>query len=230
MKTLGVAGVIASGKSTVTSILVKMAKERGIMVCHFDADKETQSVIKEKQKDLENMLSISKSSSFDEFKFRVRERIFEDDEKRKMYSEFIWSILKQKLLERRFLFEKECANNENALFVFDAALLFSACWDELCDLVLKVVADPEIRKKRFFERENMAGFSEKDKEKAFFLQEKAFDYEKGVDINRNRKIIYTLNNTNTSISRVLELEIDVILNMLFNRENTSVRKYNGQTI
>lgn len=230
MKTVGVAGVIAAGKSTITKLLVKKAQERGIEVCHFDPDRETQILIKENQGEIEAMLSIGESKSFDEFKSKIISCIFRDDEKRKNYSEFIWQKLKAWLIERRLAFEKECTDKTNAMFIFDAALLFSASWDELCDLVLKVVADPEVRKKRFFEREKIAVLSEKDKEKTFFLQEKAFDDEKVIDINRNRKIIYTLNNTDTSISRVLELEIDVILNLLFGARDSSVRKYNGQTI
>lgn len=218
-KTLGVAGLIASGKSTVACSIIKRAKELGVLAYHFDADKETESVIKEHKDEIAALLGLEKQgdceASLSPFKNAISDVVFNDSEKRKTYEKFIWRLLENRLLKEREQFFKGVKEGENALFIFDAALLFSADWDRFCDIVLKVVCDPAEREKRFISREKMASLPQKERKNAFFLIEKAFEIEKVIDIQHNRKIIYTMNNTNIAIPKVLELGVDVVLNLLF---------------
>lgn len=214
-KTLGVSGIIASGKSTFVKEFLKGAENRGIKAYHFDADKKTSDVLKEHSKDICTKFSFAYTPNFLELKKNIKEAILKDPHLNNDYQTYIWDILKKVLENERDAFFSSVNEDENAVFVFDAAFLFSATWDSLCDIIVKVVSDSDERKKRFMLRENGTCQSQKDKENAFFLEEKAFESEKIVDIYRNRKIIYTLNNTNTTLPCVLELEVKVVFDLLF---------------
>ena len=58
VKTLGISGSIASGKSYFVKVFIDLLKEQNVEYYHFDADTETHEVIRKNHKEISALLDI----------------------------------------------------------------------------------------------------------------------------------------------------------------------------
>lgn len=230
VKTLGVSGSIASGKSYFVKVFIDLLKEQNVEYYHFDADKETHEVIRKNHKEISALLNIidlykdGVSDSERAFSKAILNKILSSSELNKTYQTYIWNILYGELLRSRDNFFSSIKDKglDKGVFIFDAAFLFGAGWDNLADMIVKVVADTDVRKARFVERseQNVHKNDDKNHDKSHFeaqfdLIEKASEKERYLDRERNRKIIFIMNNTNTTGDVPLELEAKTVYTCLF---------------
>lgn len=225
-KTIGVSGAIASGKSTFVKAFISVLEERKVPYYHFDADKKTHDVIKNEHSYIAKMLGIKKSD-FDtpdaerSFIKSIWEKILKSDDINTDYQKFMWFKLKQMLVKEQYEFFTNLQSNsaERGVYIFDAAFLFSDYWDAIADMVIKVVADKEERKVRYIERikknTNNKCINNSILSEQFERIEHIGEREKRLDRDRNRKIIFTMNNTNTTGDVPLILEAKAIYSSLF---------------
>lgn len=210
-KTVGVSGIICSGKSTFVKTFTDLLAEKNIPFYHFDADKETHKVIDEHKREIKSIIKLENDEDKPISK-AIFDIIFNDAQKRAEYERFIWGKLEEKLLKER---EKFFKDKEKSVFLFDAALLFSANWDNYADMIIKIVSDTEDRCLRYIKRKKEGKLTSELLKNEFFLIEKAFEIEKKLDTQRNRKIIFTVNNTINIGDKPMLMEAKVLLETLF---------------
>lgn len=152
MKIIAITGSIGCGKTYIAGLI----KSLGYNV--FDADKEVKKFYKNK-----NFLKKIEPFFYDCFengllnKRKLRNLVFNNDDKLKKLESIIHPILKLKLKEKI----KKSAYNSNFLFI-DAALIFEMGWDVFCDYIILADVDKNIQKQRVIKRDNI---SEQDFEK-----------------------------------------------------------------
>lgn len=142
----GLTGGIASGKSTVSSIL----KELGAEIA--DADKiakeisESEEVISE-MTELFGRDILGNDGKLD--RAEVKKIVFGDKEKLKQLN----SLIHPKVIEEFKKIKENSAKND--IIIFDVPLLFEAGMNRLCDKVVLVFVDKETQIKRMFERDGI---------------------------------------------------------------------------
>ena len=149
MKIIGLTGATGSGKSTVAKVL-------GLPV--VDADKAARVAVEIDECLKKLTENFGKEILNDDNTLNRKElakRAFETREKTALLNSithpFITKIMNEQI-------EKHRANGEKAILL-DAPQLFEAGCEKMCDVVIGVIADKEIRKKRIIARDNI---SEKD--------------------------------------------------------------------
>lgn len=140
MKVIGITGVIASGKTSVSQYI----KEKGYRV--FDADYRVKRLYRDKQ-----FLTILKKKFPSIFignsvsKILLANIVFKNRRKLKKLEQLIHPII-----------EKQCDSfikryRKDELVFLDVPLLFEAEWDKKCDCTIVVSVDSSIQKQRFVE-------------------------------------------------------------------------------
>jgi dephospho-CoA kinase len=156
MKTIGIVGGVASGKSTVAKMLVELGA--GVL----DADRTGHAVINE---DADVRAAIRKRWGDAVFtadgkidRAAVAARVFAEDGRRDPELQFLQELLHPRIgLRLQEMGEKFDAAGKPAV-VLDAPLLIEAGWKPFCDLVVMVDAPREIR----LERAQQRGWTEAD--------------------------------------------------------------------
>mgnify|MGYP002852635110 CR=1 FL=1 len=152
MKIIAITGSIGCGKTYIANLI----KSLGYTV--FDADKEVRYFYKN-----EKFLNCIKTFFSDCFengllnKRKLRELVFNNNEKLKTLESIIHPLLKTKLQEKI----RKSYKTSNFLFI-DAALIFEMKWDIYCDYIILADVDKKIQKQRVMKRDNI---SEQDFEK-----------------------------------------------------------------
>ncbi len=142
---IGLTGGIASGKSTVSKIIIDM----GIKV--IDADIVAREVMRSDQV-LKRVLEefgedmLDKDGNLD--RARLRKEIFSSKEKVRILNSIV-----HPLVIKRFEEERERAVKIGELIVFDVPLLFEAKMDSLCDKILVIYVDGPTQIKRIIDRD-----------------------------------------------------------------------------
>lgn len=146
MKLAAITGSIGCGKTT----LAGLARELGFVV--FDADKWSRRLYF--QQDYIHKIAEVFPDAMDNGmvdKKKLRELVFNDNEKLKQLEAVSHPFLKQKLKE---VINKNRFSDD--IFFLDAALLFEAGWDKYCDLIIVADVDYDIQKKRVMKRDGIS--------------------------------------------------------------------------
>jgi len=139
--TIGLAGAIGAGKTTVARILASL----GCEISDSDADARAALGRKDVRQALVEWWGESILDDKNKIDRRkVAEIVFEQPEQRKRLEAFIHPKLHEIRAERR----RDAARAAAPAFVIDAPLLFEAGVDEECDAVLFVDAPREVRLER----------------------------------------------------------------------------------
>jgi dephospho-CoA kinase len=143
MKTIGLVGGVASGKSLVARMLVELGA--GLL----DADRTGHAVLAE---DAEVHRAIRRrwgeavfgaEGSVD--RTAVAERVFAKTENGREDREFLEGLLHPRIRKRLEARREEYAAEERKAAVLDAPLLLEAGWQAICDVVLLVDVPQEVR-------------------------------------------------------------------------------------
>lgn len=144
---IGLTGGIASGKTTVSKIL----KTKGFLI--YDADEIAREISKEEEvkKELISYFGeqiLDKASNIDRKK--LKDIVFKDKEKLEELNRIIHP--------RVYVFFKSIRekNDYKKTIVFDVPLLFESGIDKLCDKILLVLADRELKIKRIIKRDGIS--------------------------------------------------------------------------
>ncbi|MDO4690858.1 MAG: dephospho-CoA kinase [Fusobacterium sp.] len=144
---IGLTGGIASGKTTVSKIL----KTKGFLI--YDADEIAREISKEEEvkKELISYFGeqiLDKASNIDRKK--LKDIVFKDKEKLEELNRIIHP--------RVYVFFKSIRekNDYKKTIVFDVPLLFESGIDKLCDKILLVLANRELKIKRIIKRDGIS--------------------------------------------------------------------------
>lgn len=148
---IGLTGGIASGKSTVSNYL----KNKNYKI--FDADliaKEISQKNEVEKEILENFgISIldEKTNKIDRKK--LKKIVFEDEKKLKILN----NIIHPKVYEffENIKLEDKLGNKKKEIIIFDVPLLFESNMDKLCDKIILVISNNEIKINRIMKRDNI---------------------------------------------------------------------------
>jgi dephospho-CoA kinase len=146
MKTIGLVGGVASGKSLVGRILVELGA--GLL----DADRTGHAVLAEDVHVREALRSrwgdsvIAADGSID--RSTVAKRVFAESEAGAADLKFLEKLLHPRIRRRLMRLRDEYATEGRIAVVLDAPLLLESGWDPLCDVILFVDAPREIRLER----------------------------------------------------------------------------------
>ncbi len=190
MKILGITGSSGAGKTTVCSIL----KEK-YNVYIIDADKTAKELAKKGSSYLKAIVEHFGKEIIDEDgelkRKKLAKLIYENDDKRNTLNELTFQYVVKEIKEeiRR--------NNNRSIIVIDAPLLFESNLNNICDLVIGIIANEENKIHRICSRDNI---SEEIAEKRLKIQ-KNNNYIK----EKSDYIIY-----NNSTIKNLEKEIEEI--------------------
>lgn len=161
VKVIGITGLIASGKSTLSNYL----KEKGYKI--FDADYEVKKLYS--NNDFLNILKKAFPTAFVNSilnKDILAQIVFSNLIKKNKLENLIHPIIEMKCDE----FVKDNAN-EKVIFL-DIPLLFEVGWDKKCNEIILVVIDKEIQKIRYIERGGKAELFEKIIKNQGYIEDK----------------------------------------------------------
>lgn len=220
VKTLGVMGLVAAGKSYFTEVIINTCKKEGIGYYHYDADKEAKKFMQSHKKEITKIFALDPNASDEEIKKNCYSAIFDNTDPEHRYRNYVWTELKKELIVKREEFESSMPGNcgNKGVFIINAPLLLSSGWYALCDTIAEVKTDSDVRIERFIARDTGLGRSKNQALEHFHKIESAYGEEKAVDRTQFRTIIYKINNTVAMVSNHLELEARVILDTVFEEE------------
>lgn len=144
---LGITGNIASGKSTVSSIF----KDLGFKL--YDADKIAKEILNKKETIKKITEKFPKEIIGNDGyvnKIKMKELIFKSDE----YRDLLNSIIHPLVFEFYKNIKNENIKNEN--IIFDIPLLYETNMQTLCDKVVLVVSDYNLKIERISKRDNIS--------------------------------------------------------------------------
>ena len=137
MLTIGITGSIGSGKSTVADIL----RQKDIPV--LDADRVAWKVYRAGLAGFDRVVSefgygvVGRDGEVDRKKLGAL--VFSDSAKLERLTDIVWPLMKEEIKRWKL----EIASHGNAIAALEAAVLFEAGWEDLCDEVWVVTAPRE---------------------------------------------------------------------------------------
>jgi dephospho-CoA kinase len=143
---IGLTGGIASGKSTVASML----KKGGIPV--IDADVESRLAVEKGEEAYDGIVNhfskniLHEDGSIDRAK--LGEIIFNNNEERMKLNEIVHPAVRKRMLQKK----EHAENNGEPVIILDIPLLFESEFTELVDKTLLVFVDEDIQLQRLMER------------------------------------------------------------------------------
>lgn len=149
MRTIGVTGGIASGKSLATRQLA----ERGAVV--IDADKMGHEAYRPGTETFRQVVAafgveiVGANGEID--RKALGAKVFADPAERRRLEEIVWPAMR-KMMEERL---EELRAKDVEIVVLEAALLIEADWLSLVDEVWLVLASPETARRRLMERNGL---------------------------------------------------------------------------
>jgi dephospho-CoA kinase len=154
VKTIGVVGGVASGKSRAAQMLVEMGA--GLL----DADQAGHAVLAEDEEVREVIRRWWGPAVFDADgsidRRAVASRVFADGDRAAHDRQFLEELLHPRIRSRLERQREEFQAEGRPAVVLDAPLLLEAGWGQMCDVVLMVDAPREVR----LERAKLRGWSE----------------------------------------------------------------------
>ncbi|MEK3852890.1 dephospho-CoA kinase [Cytobacillus sp. FSL H8-0458] len=148
--TVGLTGGIASGKSTVSSLLI----EKGYTV--IDADIEARLAVEKGEEAYQEIVRyfgeriLLKDGSID--RAELGSVIFHDETERKVLNSIVHPAVRKRMTAKK---EQAISRNEQ-LIILDIPLLFESKLQYMCDRTLLVYADEDIQLKRLMQRNQMS--------------------------------------------------------------------------
>ncbi|OMP67475.1 dephospho-CoA kinase [Domibacillus epiphyticus] len=143
---IGLTGGIASGKSTVSSIMA----EKGFTV--IDADKAARIVVEPGQPALQKIINVFGSAILTSEgtldRVKMGGIVFHDEEKRKQLNEIVHPSVRKWMLDEK---EKAVEAGKRTI-IFDLPLLFESKLTWMVDKSLLIYVDPETQLKRLMKR------------------------------------------------------------------------------
>lgn len=143
---IGLTGGIASGKSTVASML----KKEGIPV--IDADVESRLAVEKGEEAYDRIVNhFSKNILLEDGSInraKLGEIIFNNNEERLKLNEIVHPAVRKRMLQKKEHAEK----NGEPVIIMDIPLLFESEFTELVDKTLLVFVDEDIQLQRLMER------------------------------------------------------------------------------
>lgn len=144
---LGITGGSGAGKTTVSDFF----REKGIEV--VDGDKVSRLIMEPGEACFEETVKNFGEEILDENGFLVRKKlgqiVFSDSEKLEILNKITHKYITE------YFFEK-VKNSESDIVGFDGAALFESGLDKVCDAVLGVIADEDIRVERITKRDGIS--------------------------------------------------------------------------
>ncbi|WP_264738733.1 dephospho-CoA kinase [Cytobacillus firmus] len=148
--TVGLTGGIASGKSTVSSLLI----EKGYNV--IDADIEARLAVEKGEEAYQEIVRhfgervLLKDGSID--RAELGSIIFHDEKERKALNSIVHPAVRKRMTAKK---EQAISRNEQ-LIILDIPLLFESKLQYMCDKTLLVYADEGIQLKRLMQRNQLS--------------------------------------------------------------------------
>ncbi len=149
MKVIGLTGSSGSGKSYVCNIFASYS------VRSIDADKIVHALYKKDDTCKEELRREFGDSIFNPYgsvcRTRLRKIVFSDKEKLQRLNKIVHKHVVKKIDEKL----KDASEKGKKAIIIDAPLLYEAGIDSMCDFVIAVVADVNIRKERLARRDGL---------------------------------------------------------------------------
>lgn len=146
---IGLTGQTGAGKSTVSEIFA----QNGYAV--INADHISRIVVQKGSNCLGELVEIFGNSILNSDETLNRKAlaaiVFTDKTKLEMLNSVIYPYITTEILEQI----KQLSENGNKLILLDAPTLFESHSDDFCEIIISVVANPEIRLKRITKRDNI---------------------------------------------------------------------------
>ena len=146
-KIIGLTGQSGSGKSTASKYF------RDIGICVIDADKLVKEIYDDSNSTCLKAVcavfgsDIIKENSLD--RKLLAQRAFSSKENTKILSNIVHPFVTAKFLE-------ELKETDAAVVVYDAPQLFESNFDVVCDYIISITADKEVRLERICKRDNIS--------------------------------------------------------------------------
>jgi dephospho-CoA kinase len=150
MKTIGLVGGVASGKSLAAKMLVELGA--GLL----DADRTGHAVLAEDAEVHQALHErwgdavFAADGSVD--RAAVARRVFADDDTAKADREFLEGLLHPRIRRRLEALRNQYAAENKPAVVLDAPVLLEAGWGPMCDLLLMIDASRDVRLQRARQR------------------------------------------------------------------------------
>ena len=148
-KIIGITGSIGMGKSTISSMLIKL----GIPV--FDSDKQVSEVLENNNKVITKIaLKWPNAVTINDHEKKVNKKVLGDIVFSNLSDKiFLENLIHPILHQKRDLFIKQ--NISNSLIALDVPLLFETKLHKICDFIFLANAKNEIQISRVLQRKNM---------------------------------------------------------------------------
>lgn len=180
---VGLTGQTGAGKSTVAGVFV----QNGFV--HIDADQISREVVEPGKPCLEELFDFFGSSirkadgSLD--RRALASIVFKDKKK----LESLNSICHPFITEEIFSRINRCSENGQLLILLDAPTLFESRASDFCDLIISVIADPEIRRTRIMARDGLTEEAARERmeaqlPEAFFIKQSDHVIRNNADLDR----------------------------------------------
>lgn len=149
MMIIGITGGIASGKSTVSSYLIR----RGYSV--VDADQVARQVVTPGTSGLKKIVKVFGSqilmSDGQLNRQKLGQVVFNSPDQLQILNKILQPLIRQEIIRQLTALQRA----DHQLIFLDAPLLFEQHYDALCDLVMVVVTSPAIQLKRLMKRNQL---------------------------------------------------------------------------
>lgn len=193
---IGLTGPTGAGKSTICSYLI----DKGFKV--IDADKVGRSVVNENHNCRNELVSYFGADIVDEdLKINrkiLARRAFSSNKRTQMLNKITHPYIVNKIEEIISIFIR----NKGQIIIIDAALLFESKLNLICDKVIAVLSNPNIRKERIIKRDDL---SENDAKLRLHAQKcDMFYYKADFIIYNNESKEKLFNNLSTVLCKIQE--------------------------
>jgi len=205
---IGLTGQTGAGKSTVSRIF----SDNGFAV--INADNIARKVVEKGSKCLEEIADFFGKGVVTEDKTLDRKAlagiVFSDKTKLETLNTIIYPYITGEILRRI----RECSENGEKLILLDAPTLFESRADDFCEIIISVLADPEVRKKRIIVRDGLTP-DQAQKRMNSQLDEDFFESHSDYIIHNNGKL--------DTVNRISKEVSDKIRELYNIREHSAVK-------
>ena len=205
---VGLTGQTGAGKSTVSRVF----KDNGFAV--INADNIARKVVEKGSKCLDEIEDLFGSGVITADRTLDRKAlaaiVFSDKIKLEALNTIIYPYITGEILRRI----RECSDNGDKLILLDAPTLFESRADDFCEIIISVLADPDIRRERIISRDGLTQ-EQAQKRMNSQLDEEFFRTHSDYIIRNNGKID-TVNEISKEVS-------DRIRELYSNREHTELK-------
>ena len=205
---VGLTGQTGAGKSTVSKIF----SANGFAV--INADNIARKVVEKGSKCLDEIEDLFGSEVITDEKTLNRKAlaaiVFSDKTKLETLNTIVYPYITGEILRRI----RECSDNGDKLILLDAPTLFESRADDFCEIIISVLADPDIRRERIIIRDGLTA-EQAQKRMNSQLDEDFFKTHSDYIIHNNGEID-TVNEISKEVS-------DKIRELYSSRENTELK-------